>query len=95
MLKKTSTLSTLISTFNIVRRQARIDAENKLWDRNGVGNPTKRGGYEIRETSVTVNGQTLITQQLWKKVDEIRVNIHSTVQAQEIEPASEIEDLLK
>ena len=94
-MKKTSTLSTLISTFNIARRQARIDAEEKLWERNGVGNPTKRGGYEIREHTTNLNGKTTIHQQLWKKVDEIVVEIAADIQVTEIDKTkNEVEDLL-
>lgn len=95
MVKKTSTLSTLISTFNIARRQARIDSEEKLWERNGVGNPTKRGGYEIREQVVNLNGKTVIHQQLWKKVDEIRTEIAADITVQEVGKTDEMEDLLK
>ena len=95
MAKKTSTLSTLISTFSVARRQARIDAEKKLWDRNDLGNPTKRGGHEIRESTVNIGGKTIIHQQLWKKVDEIRTEIAADISVAEINTTqNEVEDLL-
>lgn len=95
MVKKNSTLATLISTFSSARRQARIDSEKKLWERNNLDNPTKRGGYEVRELSTTVNGKTVIHQQLWQKIDEIRVEISADVSVTEIDTTkNEVEDLL-
>jgi len=93
--KKQSTLATLISTFSMVRAQARRDAEKKLWERNKLDNPTKRGGYEIRESTVNVGGKTIIHQQLWQKIDEIRTEISADVSVTEIDTTkNEVEDLL-
>ncbi len=93
--KKQSTLANLISTFSVARRQARVDAEKKLWERNKLDNPTKRGGYEIRDLTTNVGGKTTIHQQLWKKVDEIRVEIVADVSVTEIDTTkNEVEDLL-
>lgn len=95
MLKKTSTLSTLISTFSMVRANARRDAEKKLWERNKLDNPTKRGGHEIRESTVNIGGKTVIHQQLWKKIDEIKIEISADVSVTEINTTqNEVEDLL-
>ena len=95
MAKKQSTLATLISTFSMVRAQARRDAEKRLWERNELDNPTKRGGYEIRELTTNVGGKTIIHQQLWHKVDEIRVEIAADVSVTEIDTTkNEVEDLL-
>ena len=95
MAKKQSTLATLISTFSMVRAQARRDTEKKLWERNKLDNPTKRGGYEIRELTTNVSGKTIIHQQLWHKVDEIRVEIAADVSVTEIDTTkNEVEDLL-
>jgi hypothetical protein len=94
-MEKKSTLSTLISVFSFARSQARKNAEKKLWDRNKLSNPTKRGGYDVRETTTNIGGKTIIIQQLWKKIDEVRTEIVADISVTEIDTTkNEVEDLL-
>lgn len=94
MAKNRSTLANLISTFNIARHKARTDAEAELWRRNKLDNPrTDRSGYEIRETVVNLDGTTIIRQQLWKKVDEIQVNISAKIEVEE-KSGDDLKDLM-
>lgn len=83
-IRKRTAFGILVSTFSEARRAARQSGEEKLWERNKLDNPTKRDGYEVRETLVNLpNGTTVITQQLWKKVDELRVTISAEVKVEE------------
>lgn len=89
-----NTIGKLVSTFRFHRQKARDNAADRLYKRNKLENPKSRDGYEIRETEITDSqGNTLITSQLWHKVDEERVKVSVNVSANTVDTEEDIEDL--
>lgn len=81
-----TTMGRLLSTFKFERDAARKKAEDALWEKNGLGNPQKRQGYEIHEHMVhDREGNTLIVLELWQKIDESRVQISVNVESKDVE----------
>lgn len=90
-MKRKNLIGNLLTDFRNKRELALQEARHKLWKRNKLANPKKRDGYEIREVSVHGDGRQRTHLQLWKKIDEVVVEVSANVQAGEIK--SETEDV--
>jgi len=88
-------MGTLLTAFRSAKVEALRTGKKALWDRNKLGNPQKRGGYEIREEVVSFNGNTDIHLQLWKKIDSHSTRITADVKSGEIGQEDDIEELMK
>lgn len=88
-------MGTLLTDFRLKKQTARKLAVEKLWKRNGLENPVKRNGYEVREEVISGGGGSEIRLSLWKKVDESLVRVVVNVEAGEVEAIEAVENLLK
>lgn len=85
-MKPRTLMGTLLADFRFKRNDAKAKLIEKIWTDNKLGNPTKRGGHEIRDSEVHgKNGKSVIIVQLWKKVDEKRVVVSANITAEEVE----------
>lgn len=70
----------LLKKVQAVRWQAKRDAAEALWKKNGLDNPTKRAEYRmIEESSVTRDGAEVTTLKLWKLVDKSVVTLGTDI----------------
>lgn len=70
-MSKKTLMGSLLRKVASVRWQIRRDAAERLWERNGLGNPKKRNGYRmIEDTGIGKDGTEVTTIKLWKLVDK-------------------------
>lgn len=70
----------LLSRVHSARYFSRQQAEDELWKRNKLDNPTKRDGYKLAETAIVHRDGTEYKElRLYKLVDAAIVKISSEV----------------
>lgn len=81
---------------------AKSELRDKLWKRAklegkpGVDLSKLREGYEMRESeNMTMNGQNVITMELWKRIDQETIVLAPKVEVVTVNEENKLEDLLK
>lgn len=78
--KQPTMMGKLLSRVHSARYFSRQQAEDALWKKNGLDNPTKRKGYKLAETStIHRDGTEYKELRLYKLVDAAIVKISSEV----------------
>lgn len=81
--KEPTMFGKLLNRVRFERTMAREKAETALWERNNLGNPTKRDGYKLAETKVVhKDGKEVTELRLYKLIDAAVVTISSEVSSE-------------
>lgn len=90
---KKTIMGSLLNTFRYERQRAREKAQADLWERNQLNNPTQRDGYKIEESvRVGKDGHESTGYTLWKKIDEIAIDVSIDVKSEVMKLKDESED---
>ena len=80
---KKTIMGSLLNTFRYERQRAREKAQADLWERNKLGNPTQRTDYKMEaDVRVGKDGHESTHYVLWKKVDEIAIDVSIDVKSE-------------
>lgn len=92
-MKRKTIMGSLLNTFRYERQRAREAAQADLWKRNKLVNPTKRDGFKIEEdVRVGKDGHETTYYALWKRVDEIAIDVSIDVKSEVMKLKDEGED---
>lgn len=90
---KRTPFGTMLSNYRYQKKLMIDKAYAILWKRNQLDNPTKREGYEMRESTVHAqDGSTVTRIELWKRIDYERVKISTSVNAETLTDDVKVEE---
>lgn len=93
MQRKKTIMGSLLNTFRYERQLARDKAEKDLWERNKLGNPAQRTGYKVEsDVRVGKDGHESTHYALWKRIDEIAIDVSIDVKTEVMKLKDESED---
>lgn len=94
--RKPTMLGGMVRRLYNARKQTKMQAEFKLWERNGLSRPSTREGYKLAETAtVQRDGTEVVEYRLYKLIDRAIVTVGGEILTTThfgLEPPEENED---
>lgn len=85
-MSKPTLMGALLNRIKGEREEVRRKITKEIWERNKLGNPQKRKGYKVEEnTTVDVEGNSVISVKLWQLVDQENVKISANITQESLE----------